>query len=225
MKEWTLNKLFQRLLKAESRVLERERQQKGNTDNGVTLQEDTKKANPSRLSNPVPTNNQPQRGRGRPRPQTRSTIEARLKCFNCQEFGHKASACPKSSRRGTANVVTTNESDTTKDLWSLVLSVENHDNERSSKKDMTVLVGPAYKVEVTVEGVRTRALLDHGAQVTIVRRQLLGKAKEKHKWPVETCRSKEIPLEKQPIGATGTELGAIGAVKLNMEVAATQASP
>ena len=33
-----------------------------------------------------------------------------------------------------------------------------------------------------------------------------------------------VQLEKQPIGATGTELGAIGAVKLNMEVAATQAS-
>ena len=68
MKEWTLNELFQRLLKAESRVLERERQQKGITGTGVTSQEGITKATPSRLSNPVPVHNQAQRGRGHPRP-------------------------------------------------------------------------------------------------------------------------------------------------------------
>ena len=110
-------------------------------------------------------------------------------------------------------MVTTNESDADKDLWSLVLSMDSKD--KSDNKDKSVLVGPTYKIEITVEGVRTRALLDHGAQVTIVRRQLLGKVKERQKWPVETCRSKEIR-------ATGTELGAVGAVRLNMVVDATQ---
>ena len=111
---------------------------------------------------------------------------------------------------------------TDKDLWSLVLSMDSKD--KSDNKDKSVLVGPTYKIEITVKSVLTGALLDHGAQVTIVRRQLLGKVKERQKWPVETCRSKEIPLEKQPIGATGTELGAVGAVRLNMVVDATQAN-
>ena len=73
-------------------------------------------------------------------------------------------------------MVTTNESDASKDVWSLALSVDSKD--KSENKDKSVLVGPTYKIEVTAEGVRTRALLDHGAQVTIVRRQLLGKIKK-----------------------------------------------
>ena len=84
------------------------------------------------------------------------------------------------------------------------------------------LIGPTYKIEITVEGVHTRALLDHGAQVTIVRRQLLGKIRNEQGWSLETCHSKELPLKNQPIGATGAELGAIGTVKLQMEIAATQ---
>ena len=54
-----------------------------------------------------------------------------------------------------------------KDHWSLVLSVDSKD--KYDNKDKSVLVSPTYKIEVTVEGARTRVLLDHGAQVTIVR--------------------------------------------------------
>ena len=39
--------------------------------------------------------------------------------------------------------------------------------------------GPTYKAEVKVEGVQTRALLDHGARVSLVRKQLLPLIKEK----------------------------------------------
>ena len=48
--------------------------------------------------------------------------------------------------------------------------------------------------------------------------------KGKNKWPVETCRSNKILLDNQPIATTRTEMGAIGAVKLNMEVVVTQAN-
>jgi len=44
------------------------------------------------------------------------------------------------------------------------------------------------------------ALLDHGAKVTIVQQQLLGKIKKKHKWSVETCHSKELLIKKQLLG-------------------------
>ena len=101
MKEWTLkfNKLFQRLLKAESRVLERERRQQGTTSNVVSIQEEAKETTHSRQNIHVTGNSQSQRGLTRLRPQTRNTVEARLRCCNSQELGHKASACPKTPRR------------------------------------------------------------------------------------------------------------------------------
>lgn len=45
MKEWTLNELFQRLLRVESRVLERERYQQAM--NNTSPQEEAKKITPS----------------------------------------------------------------------------------------------------------------------------------------------------------------------------------
>ena len=59
--------------------------------------------------------------------------------------------------------------------------VSVNSKDKSDNKDKSVLVGPTYKIEVTIEGVCTRALLEHGAQVNIVGRQLCGKIKEKLK--------------------------------------------
>ena len=39
--------------------------------------------------------------------------------------------------------------------------------------------GPSYKVNVVVEGVKTRGFLDHGAQVSLIRKELLPTIKEK----------------------------------------------
>ena len=63
MKEWTLNEVFQRLLKAESRVLERERRQQGTTSNVVSIQEEAKETTYSRQNGHVTDNSQSQRGR------------------------------------------------------------------------------------------------------------------------------------------------------------------
>ena len=80
------------------------------------------------------------------------------------------------------------------------------------------IVGPTYKINVTVEGIPTRAILDHGSQVTIVRRQLLPLIREKYEWSDEKCKTKNIPLEAQPVGAMGKELGASGMVVLQIEI-------
>ena len=48
--------------------------------------------------------------------------------------------------------------------------------------DEVPIRGPTYKAEVTVDNVKMRALLDHGAQVSIVRRGLLPKVRETQGW-------------------------------------------
>ena len=40
--------------------------------------------------------------------------------------------------------------------------------------------GLTYKIDITVDGVKTRALLDHGAQVSLACRQLLPVIQEKN---------------------------------------------
>ena len=99
-----------------------------------------------------------------------------------------ASACTKQSNSNSGDNDITSD-----DLWSLVLSVDGGD-----KLENTKLIDSTYKIEIIVEGVCTRALLDHGSQVIIVRRQLLGKVKEKQQWSLEISHLKEIPLENQP---------------------------
>ena len=42
--------------------------------------------------------------------------------------------------------------------------------------------GPTYKVDIVVDGIRTRALLDSGAQVSLARQQLLPHIKQKNNW-------------------------------------------
>ena len=90
-------------------MLERERRQQEAATN-VSPQEEAKKTTSRRQSSTSAMgNNQPQRSQVCPRSQNRSTVEARLKCFNCQELGHKAAACPKqpvTNKRPAANLVT-----------------------------------------------------------------------------------------------------------------------
>lgn len=98
-----------------------------------------------------------------------------IKCFNCHEKDHMANSCPKGQIAKNARVVTNQqEKETAKDtsLWTRVLTMKDTKTVLDSSHDAKV-VGPTYKINVTVEGIPTRAFLDHGLQVTIVRRQLL----------------------------------------------------
>ena len=92
-------------------------------------------------------------------------------------------------------------------------------------EDTTVAArGPTYKVDIVVDGIKTRALLDHGAQVSLARKQLLPVIKERNNWSVEQCQARNLTLEGQPQGAGGHDLGAEGMVALQLTVESTGAS-
>jgi len=59
--------------------------------------------------------------------------------------------------------------------------------------------GPTYKVNIIVDSVPIRGLLDHGAQVTLVRKELLSMIRKKL-GSKEQCHSHNLPIDVQPIG-------------------------
>ena len=83
-----------------------------------------------------------------------------------------------------------------------------------------------YKVDVTIHGVPTRALMDSGSQVCIVRKQLLPIVKDKCNWSLSDCLVHNLPLNNlppnnQPVGAEGSVLGATALVNLEVVVEST----
>jgi len=52
-------------------------------------------------------------------------------------------------------------------------------------------------------GVSTRGLLDDGAKVTLVWKELMPMIREKLGWFKEQCQCHNLPLDVQPIGASG----------------------
>ena len=73
-----------------------------------------------------------------------------------------------------------------------------------------------YKAEVIVEGVRGKALLDYDTQVSLVRKELLSKIRERNGWILEEYHNRNCKLEGQPTGVVDHELGAITIVKLQI---------
>ena len=78
--------------------------------------------------------------------------------------------------------------------WTRVLSIGNSEEQQKLSNNSPV-VGPTYKVNITVHGVKTRALLDRGSQVTIVRQELLPMIRDKQGWSMDVCLNKLIPLK------------------------------
>ena len=74
--------------------------------------------------------------------------------------------------------------------------------------------GPSYKIDVFLDNVKACALLDHGAQVSLVRGELLPKIHERNHCTLEECHARNCELEGQPTGASGQTLGATAAVML-----------
>ena len=81
-------------------------------------------------------------------------------------------------------------------------------------------IGSVYKVNITIHGVPTRALIDSGSQVCIIRKQMLPIIKKKCYWGLFDLVSRNLPLNAQPVGAEGSALGATALVKLEVVIKA-----
>ena len=138
-----------------------------------------------------------------------------VKCYNCHKKGHLAKDCPipRGQRTSSTRRIATGSGDTTEqqDLWLCTVTAKT---EQQLKETTVAARGPTYKVDIVVDGVRTRALLDHGAQVSLARKQLLPVIKERNEWSVEQCQARNLMLAGQLRGAGGHDLGAEGIVAL-----------
>ena len=232
----SVQELLQRLLRAESVLAERKRRsQSSNVSTSKTPGNSQDRGN-SQMSRPSPRDPGRTGKKSIGSPQTAAEMSSKeIRCFNCRKKGHIAKQCPNgSTQQGTPvrALLTTNESNATDSTtkaaepthekmwkWTRVLSTSGSEHQDGSSE--FPIVGPTYKVDVTVDGVKTRALLDHGSQVTIVRQQLLPMVKEQQQWSMDTCVSKVVPLKSQPVGASGQELGAHDIAVLNILMEAT----
>ena len=143
-----------------------------------------------------------------------------IKCFKCKLKGHMAKDCPGVSQKPGANVIESEPipgvSEEHTDPWLRTVS-----NGSEIEVDEVPIRGPTYKAEITVDNVKTRALLDHGAQVSIVRRELLPNVRETQGWTKEQYQTRNLKLSRQPVAANGTELGVVALVKLKVTVEGT----
>ena len=101
-----------------------------------------------------------------------------------------------------------------------VLTANAEDN--SGDGQSAKLVGPTFKVDVQIEGVKTTALLDNESQVTLVQSELLARVRAHNNWTLKECHKKNRPMDAQPIGASGQELGATSVVVLEMTLDCTK---
>ena len=180
--EGSLQELFQKLLKAEEIVKERERR---NTFSRGSItrefrQKPTHRA-PAQNTNDTPAQQNAQREDNRPR-----LLESfkNIKCYRCGKKGHVAKSCRvvvnqigvEQLNKGqyiegkhvdcvqqNSQGVTNNSVEGTH-AWIRVLTVSNCTCEAAN----TNVIGSVYKVDVTINGVLTRALIDSGSQVCII---------------------------------------------------------
>ena len=172
-----------------------------------------------------------------------------VKCFGCHQKGHVISDCPERKAKKPSRVIQTEQTIVSSaetsgvDLWNqpvvssqtelpnsqetsgpqepwmcvLTASTEDDSGDGQSAK----LVGPTFKVSVDIEGVKTRALLDNGSQVTLVRGELLARIRAQNNWTLEQCHEKNRPMDAQPVGASGQELGATSVVAIGASLGHT----
>jgi len=100
------------------------------------------------------------------------------------------------------------------------VTVDDNNDEVTTEQTCTKR-GPTYKVDLVIGGVKTRGFLDHGAQVSLVRKELLPAIREHNNWSLKESHTRNLEMGAQPVGATGIALGAIGLVSLPVEVEET----
>ena len=211
----SVQELLQRLLRAEQVVAERKRRSQSS---GATTKIRTRSAvsparEPSRDDEGVTR-------KARSSWQVYGPPEATLKnvkCFKCHRKGHIAAKCPKLLSSGQSiRRITTAEEDEAEEMWVRV-GVVTTDKEKVVDEVRNVnITGPTYKVDVTVEGLKTRALIDNGSQVSLVCTEMLPRLREINNWTMEECKKKTHPMVSQPVGAGGQVLGARKIVVLSV---------
>ena len=212
--EGSLQELFQKLLKAEEIVRERERERRSSSLRGSTTRKFRNKASyrvPAQNTN-YTSGQQKEDGKIRFHQESLKNI----KCFRCGKKGHIAKSCrvvvnqicvepPNKGQHMVGQHVESTqvvplingskqnnqEVTTNKDThaWIRVLTVSN----KSAKLGQTNVIGSVYKVDISIHGIPTRALIDSGSQVCIVRQQLLPIIKEKCNWKLSECLTRNLP--------------------------------
>ena len=106
-----------------------------------------------------------------------------------------AKDCPEVTKKLGACVIkcgADQETDNGDDPW---MRAERAGSEAGAT-EMLPTRGPTYNVDVVVDSLKTRALLDHGAQVSIVRRELLPKIREAQGWTQEQYQTWNLTLDR-----------------------------
>ena len=76
----------------------------------------------------------------------------------------------------------------------------NCNTARKEKNEETANTrGPSYKVTLVIEGVKMRGFLDHGAQVSLIRKELLPAIKKKQSWTHAKCHERDFKMG-HPLG-------------------------
>ena len=213
IKDWSLQELFERLVRAEARLTERDRRVKADATRktrknmGMSEEEDVTPITTQRKST---TSKQGNQG-------SAETPVRNIKCFKCHHKGHVARDCPQTGTSARV-IVTTEGISSDEECWIRVgVLTAGSEPEKTAVSN----AGPTYKVEVTVEGLKSRALVDNGSQISLVRTEMLPKLKEINGWSLEECRSKTSKVCSQPLGAGGNKLGAKKIVILSVTLEAT----
>ena len=222
----SVHELLQKLLRAEAVIQERARREKAKGNESTTGSGMNQRSNRREMNSSTELTRKPTETRNTPRRMESEMGIKGVKCFICKQKGHMAKSCPEARKNPARMVVLKGTGSTTSDAveqqpddvnkpdpWMRTVIARKEKN-----KETANFRGPSYKVNLVVEGVKTRGFLDHGAQVSLIRKELLPAIKEKQSWTHTECHERDLKMGQQPIGATGASLGAISVVRLQVMV-------